>query len=164
VLAARTRLPAGCGALLTAEPDVPENTGDYPHARKYTDERRILGFSIREHILAVFRERLAGLTDADSRDLPRRIGRKVRVAGVLEAHRTTPTQRNQTMRFLTLDDEYGLFEATVFPGVSRGLDGSLDKYGPYVIEGKVQEQYDAITVIADRVTLPAAREPQPAAV
>ena len=161
VLSAHRRVPGGPGALLSAEPTVPECAGDYSHRRKYTDERKILGFSVREHIVALFRPRLEGLTDADSRHLPHRVGRRIRIAGVLEAHRTTQTQRGQTMRFLTLDDEYGLFEATVFPSVSRGLRISLAQYGPYIIEGKVENQYDTLTLTADRLTLPAAREHKP---
>jgi len=189
LLAARATLPAPPGRLLPVQAHVPNCTRDYHPQRKYADERRILGFSVREHIMAVYRSRLAGMVDTDSRLLPHRLGRRVRIAGVLEAHRTTQTRNGRTMRFLTLDDEHGLFEVTVFPGTCRVprrvawphrrgghvrcravLHGDpntcrhatrclvcatagLDKYGPYVVTGKVDRQYDAITVRADEVRL-----------
>ena len=154
-----------CGGplLLPVAPSLNASLDDYSPRRKYLDERRVLGFSVREHILAVYRPALAGCTDADSRDLPARVGRRVRLAGVIEAHRTTPTQKGQTMHFLTLDDEYGLFDVTVFPDVSRGMDAFLaGRYGPYLVTGTVEEQYDVVTVTAEKIELvepvPAERE------
>ena len=147
-LSARGDLPRGGRTLLLATPAVPQTVGDYTDRRKYADERRILGLSTREHVLADHRGDLAGQVDTDSRHLARKIGRRIRIAGMLEAHRTTRTQKGRTMRFLTLDDEYGLFEVTIFPDV---LHGGLDRYGPYVVTGKVERQYDAITVTAQHV-------------
>ena len=142
----------GGGALLSAAPTVPR-IADYPRPRKYADERRLLGISVREHIMSLFRPRLAGRTDADSRDLPGRVGRRVKIAGVVEAYRTAPTRTGQTMTFLTLDDEWGLFEITVFPDARRRARLNLNRYGPYLAEGRVEEQYDSVTVTADRVSL-----------
>ena len=60
------------------------------------------------------------------------------------------------MLFLTMDDEFGLFEVTVFPDAMRRLGpllGSDPPYGPYVIEGTVEDQYGAVTICAQRVEL-----------
>jgi len=54
------------------------------------------------------------------------------------------------MTFLTLDDEWGLFEATVFPGVYAAV-GELDSYGPHIIDGVVEQQYGSIAVTAQQV-------------
>ena len=140
--------------LLPASPVVPGLGGDYPEPRKYADQWRILGFSLGEHVMARYRRRLAGAVDADSRHLAGRVGRRVRIAGVLEAHRTTPARRGGTVRFLTLDDEHGLFEATVLPGVMpAGGQAGLGRYGPYVVTGEVESQYGAVTISARRVSL-----------
>jgi DNA polymerase III alpha subunit len=93
------------------------------------------------------------VTDADSRDLPARVGRIVRIAGMLEAQRTAATQEGHEMMFLTMDDEYGIFEVTLFPDICRAIGGSLGRYGPYVVAGKVEEQYGAVTITAQRVEL-----------
>ena len=130
--------------------DVPRIPRDYSPTRKYADQRRILGISADKHIMAVHRPRLSGMVNAVSRDLPRRIGRRIRIAGVLEARRTTRTRNGRQMMFMTLDDEFGLFEATVFPGACRAA--GFGTYGPYIVEGRVEEQYDTVTVTTDRIT------------
>lgn len=124
------------------------STGDYSDARKYTDHRRILGVSVGPHIMAIHRSHLQGRVSATSRDLPACIGRRVVIAGVLEAKRLTQANGGREMMFLTLDDEFGLFEATFFPGQS-GMD-QFDSYGPHIITGKVTEQYDTITIAQAR--------------
>ncbi|HUT59300.1 MAG TPA: PHP domain-containing protein [Phycisphaerae bacterium] len=142
--------------LLPAVPIIPNIPGDYDDGRKYLDERAVLGISVREHPMAFHRARrseLPEMVDADSRDLPRCIGRTVRLAGVIEAQRRTSTQRGGQMLFLTMDDEFGLFEVTVFPGALGRNRTRLTHYGPYLVTGTVEEQYGAITVSAGKISL-----------
>ena len=140
-------------ALLPAGPIVPSLAEDYSDQRKYADERRILGVSLREHVMGLFRPSLRAKVDADSRSLSQRVSGRVRIAGVLEAYRTTRTSRGETMSFLTLDDEWGLFEVTVFPDARRRSRVNFNRYGPYVVSGRVEEQYDCVTVTADNISV-----------
>jgi len=143
----------GGATLLPALPTLPHAPGDYSPHRKYFDERTILGLTPGPHIMKVWRSIMTNETDADSRDLPRLNGRRVKIAGVVEARRPVTTQRGQTMVFATFDDEWGLFEATIFPDAMARMDASFDRYGPYVISGQVEEQYDAVTISADAISL-----------
>ncbi len=143
----------GQGRLLHSPCALPDPPGDYSPQKKYLDEWSLLGLSVGEHIMSLYRPSLVGLVDADSRELPGRIGRELRIAGVLEARRSAPTRKGGTMMFLTLDDEFGLFEATVFPDAVAGIRSALDRYGPYRITGRVEEQYGSITINARRVEL-----------
>jgi len=142
---------AGSGRLLHSACALPDPPGDYSPRKKYFDEWSLLGLSVGEHIMSLYRAGLAGLVDADSRDLPARIGQEVRIAGVLEARRATPTRNGGTMMFLTLEDEFGLFEATVFPDAAAGIGSALERYGPYRITGRVEQQYGSIGINARRV-------------
>ncbi len=146
------------GGLIAPSPTVPDVVRDFPPLRKYSDERRELGFSVGEHIMTIWRGALAGRTDVDSRHLARRVGRRVRIAGVLEARRTTQTQTGRRMMFLTLDDEYGLFEASVFPDACAN-SRHVGSYGPYIIAGRVEEKYDTVTLTADRIALCETKKP-----
>ncbi len=143
------RVPGG--PLLSAAPVVPDAPGDYDEARKYFDEREILGISVREHILSLYRPTLARLVNVDTRALPHRLGQRVRIAGVLEARRATRTQGGETMLFLTLEDEYGMFEATVFPSAMRAMRTKLAGAGPYRITGRVDSQHGCVSVTADTI-------------
>jgi len=148
-----TQPQPGQSALLAVSPTLPESPTDYSALRKRMDELRILGISVGEHMLTCQRPFLAGHVDADSRDLPARVGRQVRIAGVIEAKRTTRTARGRAMMFLTLDDEYGMFEVTVFPDTLRKMNQTFGRYGPYIVTGKVEDQYGSLTVAAERVDL-----------
>jgi DNA polymerase III alpha subunit len=145
------KAPGSTGTLLPASTAVPAPPGDYPCPRKYFDERAILGFSVREHIMQTMRPPLEGLTDADSRDIPSARGQRVRLAGVLEAYRTTRTDKGEPMMFLTMDDEYGLFEVTMFSDLCRRMRLNPSCYGPYVVTGRVEDQYDSLSVTAESV-------------
>jgi len=57
------------------------------------------------------------------------------------------------MMFLTMDDPCGLFEVTVFPDLYRSVRKSVGRYGPYVVTGRVQQQYGAISITAERLEL-----------
>jgi len=96
-------------------------------------------------------------TNIDSLQLPSMVGRRVRLAGVVEAQRTTTTRNGQNMMFLTMEDEHGMFEATLL-GDAYGAFGSLTNYGPYIVTGGVQDQYGAITVAVESMELVAIRE------
>ena len=81
-----------------------------------------------------------------SRDLPAHVGRSVRVAGVVATARHTPTTDGRTMQFVTLEDEWGLIEVTLFPGSCPPV--AYLSLGPYVATGVVEEQYGVVTVTA----------------
>ncbi len=153
-LCERSRVDVGPeqASLIAAEPTLPE-VRDYSPARKYIDERSLLGISVRGHLMGVFRGELDSAVTCDSRDLRHLVGKRVRIAGLLEAMRTAGTQGGKDVMFMSLDDEYGLFEVTVFADSRKRSPRTFEHYGPYVVSGRVQEQFDTITVTADRITL-----------
>ncbi len=103
--------------------------------------------------MAMFRPSLSGLVDCDSRDLARCVGRRVRIAGLVEAQRITHRRDGRRMMFLTFEDEYGLFEVVMFAG-KAGPVRALTQYGPHIISGTVQEQYGTVTISAANVSAP----------
>ena len=155
--------PVAGRTLLSAAPVIPDPPGDYSEHRKYADQWRLLGLSVDRHILTCYRPALDRWTDARSSQLPARVGQTVRLAGMLEAVRVTHTRNQDSMMFLTLDDEEGLFEVTVFPDACRALRGRLGDYGPYLVSGIVENQYGSLTIIARDIKPLAAPLPESAA-
>ncbi|KPL01795.1 MAG: hypothetical protein AMK75_03880, partial [Planctomycetes bacterium SM23_65] len=88
---------------------------------------------------------------AKAEDLPQLIGRRVRLIGILDTTRGTLTRNDELMQFLTLEDETGVFEVTLFPKMYRRVRRLLTDGGPYLVEGKVEDQYDSISVTAHRL-------------
>ncbi len=55
------------------------------------------------------------------------------------------------MEFLTFEDEGGIVETTFFPGAYNRFCHILDRNRPYVLYGKVEENWGAVTLTVDRV-------------
>ena len=68
--------------------------------------------------------------------------------------RTARTGKGDMMCFLTLADEDGVFDVTLFPDLYRRTRRRLTEagIGPLLIEGTVEDQHGAISVTAERVT------------
>ena len=94
----------------------------------------------------------------DSASLPGMTGRNVRAAGLLAAVRTTHTKKGGAMEFLTLEDEKGIFEVTLFPRTFRRFGRLIEDCGPYLVEGRVEDQYGALSLNARRVVPLAAEQ------
>ena len=90
-----------------------------------------------------------GFLPSDRLDAAR--GRRVRMAGIVAATRRVRTKRGEFMLFLTLEDGPGLFECTLFPPAWRRFGLLLRGLGPYVVEGRAEDQYGAVTVNVERL-------------
>ena len=88
---------------------------------------------------------------ADSRVLRHSVGRRVALAGIVATARHAPTKNGDTMQFVTLEDEYGVFEVTLFPDLCSRMP--YLRLGPYLVEGVVEKQYDVVTITARRFEL-----------
>jgi DNA-directed DNA polymerase III PolC len=121
---------------------------DYEAERRWRDEWELLGFVVGPPLFALLRQGLpAGLVT--SRQLPDLVGRRVRVAGVVAAGRHAPTSDGRTMQFVSLEDEWGLMEVTLFPDLCTSV--AYLALGPYIVTGLVEEQYGVIGVTAERM-------------
>jgi DNA polymerase III alpha subunit len=134
-----------------------DNTGsvawvptDYDARRRRADEWELLGFVADRPLMALLRRLLPdGLIR--SVDLPRHKGRRVRTGGVVATGRFALTERGVEMQFITLEDEWGLMEVTLFPGTCPLVTHLT--LGPYVVVGVVDEQFGVFTVTAEQFTL-----------
>ncbi len=122
---------------------------DYDAGRRRADEQQLLGFVADAPMLSLFRPLLP--PDAvRSVDLPRHKGRRVRVAGLVAAGRFVYTGKGLQVQFITLEDEWGLMETTIFPRTCRLVRGLTP--GPYVAAGVVEEQFGVFSLTAERFT------------
>ncbi|MBI4564948.1 MAG: DNA polymerase III subunit alpha [Planctomycetes bacterium] len=123
---------------------------DEPTKRRW--EFEILGMCPSEHLMKALWPGLGLEHVTNSSELPRCTGQQVRVAGVLDALRMETT-RSGPMQFLTLEDEEGVFEVTVFPAAYRRCAEVVRGAGPYLVTGRVEDRYGAVAVNAERVHL-----------
>jgi DNA polymerase III alpha subunit len=114
-------------------------------------EAEILGLFVSGHPIASIRRHLPG-DMVTTQDFADHAGRTVTVAGILSARRKTRTEtKGELMEFVTLEDEFGLVECTLFPSVYRRCGGNFRTVGPYVARGKVEDRFGSCTLTVDRI-------------
>ena len=70
----------------------------------------------------------------------------VLLAGMLTTAKPVHTAADEPMEFATFDDGHGLVETVLFPQVYRSRGHVLFDQGPFLLKGKVEEEFGAITV------------------
>jgi error-prone DNA polymerase len=130
-----------------------ETGGDYPPRLPAEDERErlrrefsVLDFLCDRHPMALFARSLQKRHTVRAVDLPRFIGRQVRFAGWLITGKVVSTKTGDPMEFLTFEDETGIVETTFFPQAYRRFCHIIDRQRPYLLTGKVEENWGALTL------------------
>jgi error-prone DNA polymerase len=111
-------------------------------------ELAMTGVSVRRHPLYFARERLRSLgvvARAQLDGLPE--GRRVRVAGVVISRQRPPTRSGRTVIFVTLEDETGLIEVTVFDRVYQKWGKTIFSHSALVVDGVLQKRGRYGTVV-----------------
>lgn len=127
---------------------------DYSEVEKFNWEYKILGIDVRRHYMSYWRAYLDkhGFTNSlKIKSLPH--GAKVKVAGLpIRPHRP-PTRSGKVAVFLSLEDEFGLVDVTLF-------EKTYQKFGniifsrptpPLQIYGTLQRRGNGVSVIAHQV-------------
>jgi error-prone DNA polymerase len=113
---------------------------------------RTLGFLCEGHPMAFYREGLKRQGVVSAADLSRHVGARVSLAGVLITGKTVYTKHGDPMQFLTFEDETGLAETTFFPEAYRRFCALLEGSRPFVLTGKVEQDFGAVTLTVDAVS------------
>jgi DNA polymerase-3 subunit alpha/error-prone DNA polymerase len=114
-------------------------------------EFSVLGFLCDRHPMELYDDILQKLKTVKAVDLPHHLGRRVRLAGWLITGKVVTTKHGDPMEFLTFEDETGIVETTFFPATYHRFCHMIDRQRPYLLSGKVEEDWGAITLTVDRV-------------
>jgi DNA polymerase III alpha subunit len=151
-----TYLRGSRGEELFAPEPVP--LADYPEELKLLDELRTLGLMISRHPVSLFSARaqervreLALPALIRSSELPRCLGREVSLVGLVASGKEVLTA-GSVMVFVTLEDEFSLFESVLFPAVFGRYRACVDGGGVLLIGGRVEQEMGAFSVTVRRVS------------
>jgi DNA-directed DNA polymerase III PolC len=142
-------LVRGEGPELFAAGGVDWAPEDYPDLRRLQDEWELLGFVVGPPLFSLCRRPgplPPGPPLVKSRELPRHLGRIVRVEGLVATARYAWTRDERAVQFISLEDEYGLAEVSLFDGECLAVPYLT--MGPYAATGVVEEQHGVFTVTA----------------
>jgi len=143
---------SGAGELFNGRIDVPKPS--FPpenETERLRHEFAALGFLCNRHPMVLYANVLKKQKIVKAGDLPRFIGRHVRIAGLLITGKVVHTKHGEPMEFLTFEDETGLVETTFFPKAYRRFCAILDRNRPFILYGKVEEDFGAVTMTVERV-------------
>ena len=114
-------------------------------------ESRVLGFVFSIHPLDICRETLKKIQYVRAKELCLHVGEKVTIIGRYVTGKTVHTKHNDPMKFMTFEDTTGLYETVFFPKTYRKFCNMLNAERPYILKGRVAENYGAIHVVVDQV-------------
>jgi DNA polymerase III alpha subunit len=133
-----------------------------PHmaACETTESSRIFKFEP-----SLFKEALAGVSRILAKDLDQYVGKEVTLIGWLLTEKIVSTKKGEPMEFMTLEDQTGMYDATVFPNTYRTYCHLLATNQAYVVTGLVEEHFSTVTATVKTLQLlttggiPASSEP-----
>jgi DNA polymerase-3 subunit alpha/error-prone DNA polymerase len=126
----------------------------FPSSDATTRLRRefaVLGFLCRSHPITLFADAIRPMRTVKASRLPELSGRRVRLAAWLVTGKVVHTRHGEPMEFLTFEDETGIVETTFFPEPYRRFCHMLDRNRPYLLTGKAESNWDAVTLTVERV-------------
>lgn len=110
-------------------------------------EYETFGYMVTRHPLEFYSSFLKNISITNASELPKRKGKKVTAVGWLMTSKRIRTRKGDIMKFLSLEDLTGTFEAVIFPKEYEKYAHLTLSMGPYLIEGFVDKELgDTITV------------------
>lgn len=119
---------------------------EYSAQKKLHHELTLFGFPLHCHPLDLFREALATTPRIRAKDLEQYVGKEVTLIGWLLTEKIVSTKKGEPMEFMTLEDQTGMYDATVFPNTYRKYCHLLAINQAYLVTGLVEEHFSTVTV------------------
>jgi DNA polymerase III alpha subunit len=109
-------------------------------------------YMVTRHPLYFYRSFTEHSSIVKARDLSKHRGRNVRLIGWYMTSKRIKTRKGYIMKFLSLEDTTGTFEAVIFPRQYEQFAEHTMSMGPYIIDGKVDEN-DATNIVVSNLSV-----------
>ncbi|HEX2618574.1 MAG TPA: error-prone DNA polymerase [Phototrophicaceae bacterium] len=114
-------------------------------------EYDMLGLSLRNHLMSMYRNHLTKQGIMDSAKLERSsVGSEVQAAGLIVVHQAPPTAKGH--HFITLEDEFGFINVVVHPDIYARYRKIWREHPLLIVDGNVQKQGQVTNLVAVRAT------------
>jgi len=148
---AQQRVRGAAAGLFDAKPaGLPQPTG-HDEAVLLRQELTALGMLLSRHPLELYRRALARLKPVPAAELGKWTGRYVTVAGWWVTGKTVRTREGQPMEFITFEDTTATFDTTFFPRAYARFCRRLSWQRPYLLKGKVEQEFGVATLTVEWV-------------
>jgi DNA-directed DNA polymerase III PolC len=121
----------------------------YSHSLMLKHEVETMGFLLSIHPLDRYRDILSRLNHVQAKDLHRHVGKHVTMIGWMVTAKTVHTREGDPMKFVSFEDTTALYEAVFFPKAYHRFCHMLSGMRPYLLKGKVEEDFTVVTLTVD---------------
>jgi DNA-directed DNA polymerase III PolC len=126
----------------------------YTLYQKVLNELEMLDFAVNAHPLTLFDDHIDWDLITPTTQIENFRNKTIQVCGWLVTSRRVRTNKNQYMKFLTIEDRFGLCEAVIFSEAYARFGHLIRTHGPYIITGKVQSRLPGeANLIADKIEI-----------
>ena len=125
---------------------------DFSIEEKCMAEYDSFDYMVTKHPLEFYSEWIDEASVTKAVDMNKHKGRRVKMIGWYMTSKRIRTKKGDVMKFLSLEDLTGTFEAVIFPNVYSKVAEKTLSMGPYIIEGKVDDDniiVDQLELLAD---------------
>jgi DNA polymerase III alpha subunit len=113
---------------------------DFSVEEKCIAEYEAFDYMVTRHPLEFFTEWNEKLSLISSDQMESHAGKKVKMIGWYMSSKRVRTKKGDIMKFLSLEDLYGTYEAVIFPKVYSVVAEKTLSMGPYIVEGKIDNE------------------------
>lgn len=125
---------------------------DFSIEEKCIAEYEAFDYMVTKHPLEFFTEWNKKLSLISSDQMGRYAGKKVKMIGWYMSSKRIRTKKGDIMKFLSLEDLSGTYEAVIFPRVYSIVAEKTLSMGPYIVEGKIDgENFN--NIIAEKLEI-----------
>ncbi len=119
---------------------------EYSLSELIAQEIETFGFPLRCHPLDLVSTGHVPAKTVPACEMAQHIGRSITMMGVLITEKIVHTKQGEPMEFVSFEDLSGLYDATIFPDMYRKTCHLLGTNRAYIIEGRVEAHFAAVTL------------------
>ena len=128
---------------------------EYPLAQKCIAEYEAFNYMVTAHPLDFYSAHSLNKNIITVSEMEKYNGKRIRMVGWYMSSKRIRTRKGDIMKFLSLEDLTGTFEAVIFPNVYSKVAEQTMSMGPYIVEGKADENnliVDKLELLSDNAT------------
>ncbi|RMD93263.1 MAG: hypothetical protein D6814_15880 [Calditrichaeota bacterium] len=114
-------------------------------------EIETLGFLLSRHPLTLYKPILRGRRLVPGKNLHKHVGKRVQTLGWYVTGKLVRTKHDDPMEFMSFEDTTAIYETTFFPRTYEKYCHLFTHLQPYILTGKVEEDFGAVTLTVERV-------------
>ena len=129
---------------------------DMTFDERLSAENHLLNYFVAQHPLEFFPKQVNSPSVVKAKDLSKYKNKKVKMIGWLVSAKRIRTRdkqdehgnirEGQYMKFMTLEDLTGIYDTVLFPKIYAQVAEQTLSYGPFCVEGIVDERYNTVNV------------------